>query len=134
MYQRDYLLAEVEKLALILAKLIGLKSTEESDKFATQLNDVLQDQYNIDLAKLTALDESEFIDHLNSADYSAEKLNALARMLDAFAEPYKGDDETTLMLRKILIIFDFLEKHHRYLSIENIDKRNTICKYLVKNP
>jgi len=94
MYQRDYLLAEAEKLALILAKLIGLKSAEEPDKFATQLNDVLQDQYNIDLAKLIALNEGEFNDHLNSAGYSAEKLNALARMLDVFAEPYKDDDET----------------------------------------
>lgn len=132
MYQRDYLLAEAEKLALILAKLIGLKSTEEPDKFATQLNDVLQAQYNIDLAKLIALNEDEFIEHLNSADYDAEKLNALVRMLEVFAEPYKDDDETTLMLRKILIIFDFLEKHHRYLSVEIIDKRNTICKYLIK--
>ena len=132
MYQRDYSLAEAEKLALILAKLIGLKSTEEPDKFATQLNDVLQAQYNIDLAKLIALNEDEFIEHLNSADYDAEKLNALVRMLEVFAEPYKDDDETTLMLRKILIIFDFLEKHHRYLSVEIIDKRNTICKYLIK--
>ncbi len=133
MHQRDYLLTEAQKLALLLAKLMGLKSAEESDKFAAQFNDILQDEFNIDLIELIAFNEDEFISHLNSTPYSVEKLNALAKMLDLFTQSYKDDNETDLMLRKILVIFDFLEKHHRYLSIENINKRNTIRKYLINS-
>ena len=132
MYQRDYLLTETRKLALLLAKLMGLKVEEDRGEYVEQFNDILQDEYNIELEKLIGLNDDEFIAGLNSSRYSAEKLNALAQMLYVFAEPFKLDDETKLILKKVLIIFDLLEQHHHYQSFENIDKRNIIYKHLIK--
>ena len=132
MYQRDYLLTEIRKLAQLLAKLMGLKAEGDHGEYLQQFNDVLQDEYNIELEKLIELNDDEFIASLNSARYSAEKLNALAQMLYVFAEPFKLDEETKLILKKVLIIFDLLEQHHRYQSFENIDKRNIIYKHFIK--
>jgi hypothetical protein len=132
MYQRDYLLTETRKLALLLAKLMGLKVEQDRGEYIQQFNDILQDEYNIELEKLIGLNDDELIAGLNSAKYGAEKLNALAQMLYVFAEPFKIDDETELILKKVLIIFDLLEQHHHYQSFENIDKRNIIYKHLIK--
>jgi hypothetical protein len=132
MYQRDYLLTETRKLAQLLAKLMGLKVEGDQSEYIKQFDDVLQDEYNIELEKLIGLNDDELIADLNSARYSAEKLNALAQMLYVFAEPFKLDDETELILKKVLIIFDLLEQHHHYQSFENIDKRNIIYKHLIK--
>src|SRR5471030_171941 len=126
MYQRDYLLTETRKLAQLLAKLMGLKVEGDHREYVRQFNDVLQDEYNIELEKLIELNGDELMTCLNSAGYSAEKLNALAQMLYVFTEPFKLDDQTELILRKVLIIFDLLEQHHHYQSFENIDKRNII--------
>ena len=132
MYQRDYLLTEARKLALLLAKLMGLKAEEEYDEFVRQLNDTLQDEYDVELEKLLNLNEAAFIAFINAAEYSAEKLHALAQMLYVFAEPFEIDHETGLTLRKILITFDLLEQQHRQLSFENIEKRKIIYKHLIK--
>lgn len=132
MYQRDYLLTEARKLALLLAKLMGLKAEEEYDEFVRQFNDTLQDEYDVELEKLLNLNEAAFIAFINAAEYSAEKLHVLAQMLYVFAEPLKIDYETGLTLRKILITFDLLEQQHRQLSFENIEKRKIIYKHLIK--
>jgi len=132
MYQRDYLLTEARKLALLLAKLMSLKAEEEYDEYVRQFNDALQDEYGVELKELLNLNEAEFIIFINSAGYSAEKLHALAQMLYVSAEPLKIDNETGLTLRKILIIFDLLEQRDRQLSFENIEKRKIIYKHLIK--
>ena len=132
MYQQDYLLSEVRKLAQLLAKLMGLKAEGEYTEYIRQFNDALQDEYNIELEKLLGLNETEFMLAINSAGYSAEKLHALAQMLYIFAEPFKIDGETGLTLRKVLIIFDLLEQQHRHVSFENIEKRNIIYKHLTE--
>ena len=46
-----------------------------------------------------------------------------------FAEPFNQDEETQLLLKKVLTIFDLLEQKHHYESFENFDKRKTIYKY-----
>lgn len=132
MYQRDYLLTEAQKFALLLAKLLGLKIESEYDQYISQFNNELKNEYNIELEKLLNLNNDEFIASLNSAQYSTEKLNVLAQMLYLFAEPFEANNETELALRKVLAIFDFLEKNHHYQSFENIDKRNTIYKHFNK--
>jgi len=132
MYQRDYLLTEAQKLALLLAKLMSLKAEEEYDEYVRQFNDTLQDEYDVELEKLLNLNEAEFIIFINSAEYSAEKLHAFAQMLYVFAEPFKTDNETVFTLKKILIIFDLLEQQHRQLSFENIEKRKIIYKHVIK--
>ena len=129
MYQNDFLLNEVRRFALLLARLMGIKAKGQFEEYKQQFNKDLQKEYNIELEQLLGLNEDEFKAYLESSNYSSEKLNALGAMLYMFAEPFEWDDETSLILRKVLIIFDILEQNHHLQTFENIEKRNAIYKH-----
>ena len=129
MFQNDYMLNEVRKFAELLARLLGLKADGKHEEYNDQFNEILQKEYDTEIETLLTLDVESFIDTLKQAAYSTEKLNALSQLLYVFAQPFKADEETVLILKKVLCIFDLLENEHHYQSFENIDKRKTIYHY-----
>ncbi len=124
---------ETRKIALIIAKLMGIKAQVTQQEFSAELENVLKDEYNTEVGALISLNEYEFKDLIISDRYSAEKLNALSQLLYMFAEPFKNEAETMVLLKKVLAIFDVLEQKHRFQSFDNINKRNTIYKYFEHN-
>jgi hypothetical protein len=52
MFQRDFIMNEARKFALILAKLLGLKAEGEYEEYLKYFNEVLQDEYNAELDEL----------------------------------------------------------------------------------
>ena len=134
MYTRDLIVDECQKVALLIAKLLGIKSAGTAEEFEQEFNNVLQSEYNIELEELLGLTEEEFISKINTAEYSSDKLNALSQMLYVFAEPFKQDAETQLLLKKVLAIFDLLEQKYHTQSFDNLNKRNTIYRYFDIKP
>lgn len=133
MFQRDFIMNEARKFALILAKLLGLKAESEYDEYFKYFNEVLDEEYNAELQELLKLDEEDFKKRLIDAGYTPEKLNALSQMLYVFAEPFTADEETSALLKKVMVIFDLLEKEHHYESFDNITKRQVIYNYFNAN-
>jgi len=133
MFQRDFLLNEAQKLAELLARLMGLKTDGNHEAFEQQFNKAIQDEYDASLEKILALNENDFTSLLQSSGYSVEKLNALSQLLYVFALPFNDTSETALILKKVLLIFDTLEQKHNYYSFENIEKRKSIYNYYNKN-
>ncbi|AMR31170.1 hypothetical protein A0256_06890 [Mucilaginibacter sp. PAMC 26640] len=131
--QRDYILNETRKIALMLAKLMGLKTEESNEEFQQYFNEVLHDEYQTELAELLELSENEFAEKISTAKYSSEKLNALSQMLYVFAEPFTINDHTALLLKKVLILFNLLESEHHYESFDNLSKRNKIYSFFKNN-
>jgi hypothetical protein len=130
MYQRDYLLNEARKFAQLLAKLMGLKADGLHEEFTQEFDHALQSEYDLELEELVNLSEDDFKTRLQETDYSVEKLNALSQLLYVFAEPFTATADTALMLKKVLAIFDILEKKHHFDSFENVEKRNNIYRVL----
>lgn len=131
--QHDYILNETRKMALLLAKLFGLKGGADNEEYEQYFNAVLHDEYQTELAELVALSEEDFRAKIADAGYSMEKLDALSQMLYVFAEPFKADDQTALMLNKVLALYDLLESKHHYESFDNLSKRNTIYSFFKNN-
>lgn len=131
--QHDYILNETRKIALMLAKLMGLKTEESNEEFQQYFNEVLHDEYQTELAELLELSENEFAERISTAKYSSEKLNALSQMLYVFAEPFTINDHTALLLKKVLILFNLLESEHHYESFDNLSKRNKIYSFFKNN-
>ena len=129
MFQRDFIMNEARKFALILAKLLGLKAEGEREEYLKYFNEVLGEEYNAELEGLIKLNEEDFKKRLIDAGYTSEKLNALSQMLYVFAEPFTAGEETSALLKKAMVIFDLLETEHHYESFDNITKRNDIYKY-----
>lgn len=129
MYTRDILVDEMRKMALIIGKLLRLKTGGNQQEFIQEFNKTLLNEYNIELENLLALNLEAFNNLIKSEIYSAEKLNALGQMLNVFVEPFEQNEETQLLLKKMLAIFDTLEEKYHYQSFDNITKRNSIYKY-----
>lgn len=133
MFQQDFLLNEARKFAEMLAKLMGLKAEGNVEEFNLQAEKLLQHEYDTTLERLLNLSLDDFSDDIANSTYSAEKLNALGQIMYAFAEPFTDDEQTTLLLKKVLIIFEALEQKHRYQTFDNITKQNTIHLYFINN-
>ena len=133
MQQRDYILNEARKLALLLAKLLGLKAEDKEEEYRKYFNEILQDEYNAELEALLQLNDTDFNDTLDKANYSAEKLNMLSQMLYMFAEPFEATDETASLLQKVLAIYDLLETKYHFESFDNLTKRNAIYSFFKTN-
>jgi hypothetical protein len=133
MYKRDLVVDEARRMALVIAKLLGIKAAGTEDDYKQEFNNVLESEYNTELEKLLALTEDDFNTLIKSNTYSSEKLNALSQMLYVFAEPFKADDETRLLLKKVLAIFDLLEQKYHFQSFDNLTKQNAIYRYFTLN-
>jgi hypothetical protein len=129
MYQRDLVLDEARRMALVIAKLLGIKAVATDQEYRQEFNDVLESEYNTELGTLLALNEQDFNTLIKSNKYSSEKLNALSQMLYVFAEPFEWNDETQLLLKKVMATFDVLEEKYHFQSFDNISKRNSIYSY-----
>ncbi|MFI5136640.1 MAG: hypothetical protein ACHQIM_02355 [Sphingobacteriales bacterium] len=130
---RDYILNEIEKLALVIARLMGLKTAGKDDEFIHLADSTLLHEYNIPLDELLELTTEGFERTLERGNYSADKLDALAQLLFLHAEPLAVNPETLLSLQKVLIIFDRLEQKYHRQSFENINKRNRIYEFVNNN-
>lgn len=130
---RDIVMDEIEKTGLIIAKVFGLKVDRTQQEFAKEFDKVLQNEYSTELETLLALGEDDFTELIKSDKYSAAKLNALSQILYVFAEPFKGDEATQILLKKVMAIFDVLEQKYRFQTFDNITKQNTIYKYFENN-
>ena len=131
---RDMVVDEMRKMALIIAKLMGIKAQGTQQEFTKEFEDILTEEYNTELEALLVLNEEQFKELINSGKYNSEKLNALSQMLYMFAEPFKNDGKTELRLKKVLAIFDVLEEKYHFQTFDNITKRNAIYKYFNINP
>lgn len=133
MYQRDYILVELQKFTRMMARLMGLKEAGKLEDFDLEVESILQTEYDSDLERILSFNEDAFIAFLQRTDYSAEKMNAFSQILYVYAQPFNSDEVSLLLLKKILLIFDLLAEKYQYFSFENTDKSNTILRFLASN-
>jgi hypothetical protein len=133
MFRKDYILNEIEKLALVIARLMGFKTAGKEDEFIPLADSTLLHEYNIPLKELLGLTIEDFEIKLEKENYSADKLDALAQLLYLYSEPFNANPEVLLTLKKVLIIFDTLEQKYHRQSFENINKRKFIYQFVTRN-
>ena len=131
--QKDFILREIEKIVYSITRLAGFKNSANPEAFDQLANQMLQDEYDINLPALLELSNDDFELLLDDRNYSPEKLDALAQLLYMYYEPFVVNDETLAGLQKIISIFNRLEKKHHRTSFENINKLDTIYQFLKEN-
>ena len=130
MFKKDYLLNEIEKLSLIIAKLMGLKEAGKTDEFILLADTTCLNEYNIHLGELLELSPEDFKLLLAGLNCSADKLDALGQLLYLYCQPFSINPETFSTLQKVIVIFDLLETKYHWQSFENIKKRNFIDQFI----
>ncbi|MFD0751528.1 hypothetical protein ACFQZS_15355 [Mucilaginibacter calamicampi] len=126
---RDIVMDEIEKTGLIIARIFGIKVDRTHQEYKKEFEKAIGNEYKTELETILALNQDEFEDLIKSDKYSSAKLNALSQILYVFAEPFKDDEATQALLKKVMAIFDVLEQKYRFQTFDNITKRNAIYKY-----
>lgn len=134
MLRRDYIQAEMQKLAQVLARIMGLKRDGLDEEATTLLEHTLKESFGLDSSEITDKSADAFIESVRNKTFPAEKADLLAKFLFESVQPLRAEDRLTVpTLLKVLALFDLLEKDYHQQSLENLQRRSTIVKYLKEN-
>ncbi|MDF3076181.1 MAG: hypothetical protein K0S09_70 [Sphingobacteriaceae bacterium] len=120
----------MQKLAQVLARIIGLKKDGEIEEAHKAIANTLSEGFSLDESFLNTSTPAEFQVFLNQQRYSEEKLNVLTQLLFESAHPFEDLLEIHNRLRLVLVVFNQLEKEYHTQSLDNIAKRQMIDKFL----
>ncbi len=130
MIRKDFIEAEIQKLAQIIAKIIGLKNDGNLDEALEISQQTISENFGFDKNFLEQASVEEFETELRSRNYSAEKLNALAQILFESSYPFQDTEECVAVMHKVALVLNLLESEHHQQSFENLSRREMIDNFL----
>ena len=128
MYKRDLISAEIEKLAQVLARIMGLKlelKLQESDDLFKQ---TIQDSFGLSLSVLHDGNLAKFTDWLNESQLSPEHLDSLSEFL--YYELGVSETKNKVFAPKLNLIYNELSDKHKIVHLVNLHRQKTIQQYL----
>ena len=124
------MMAEIKKLAQVLARILGLKNDNKLDEAEELLTSTVEENFGLSIDDLTAISIQDFETILKNKNYPSEKLDILGQFLFESVYPFEDIPETDTTLHKVLLIFRLLEEEHHIQSFDNLAKREMIDKFL----
>lgn len=128
MYRRDLLKSEIERLAQVLARIMGLKLDGKPDEALAVFNETIQTAFLLDEAILNNPDISIFKDWLDKADLSPEKLDSLSEFL--YYELGTSTERNQLIAPKLNLIYLQLSEKYKMVHLVNLHRQEIIQQYL----
>lgn len=130
MIRRDFLQAEIEKLAQALAKIMGLKEASKTREADDLIDRTLDQGFDLDLDEISKTNSDELKMLLSAKNFPAEKLDLLSKFLLESVSPFQQNPETFTVLNHVLTIYQFLEREHHTQSLENLNQKRVILQFL----
>lgn len=130
MIRKDFIEAEIQKLAQVIAKIIGLKNQGDLDEAIELSEQTLVESFGFDKKFLEEASVEDFKAELKNRNFSAEKLNTLVQILFESSYPFQETEECIAIMHKVAVVLNFLETEHHQQSLENISRREMIDKFL----
>lgn len=128
MYKRDLITAEIEKLAQVLARIMGLKLESKLDEAEFLFTQTLADSFSLTEQVLSDADISAFENWLSRSELSAEKLDSLSEFL--YYELGMSERKNQLIAPKLDLIYNELSTKHKIVHLVNLHRQKTIQQYL----
>lgn len=126
MYQRDYILRMIEMLALLIAGILKLIRTGDTNQASRALESAYNFAFQHDSLKLRAIPEDNLIDNLlKELHYTTGHLEMLAELFYAEAELLRAEEQHTdsrLLYRKSLALYEYIDSDSRAYSQDRQDK------------
>lgn len=130
MIRKDFIEAEIQKLAQVIAKIIGLKNQGDFDEALKTSEETLSENFGFQRKFLESSTVEDFETELRNRNYSAEKLNALAHLMFESAHPFQDTEECVALAHKVALVLNLLETEHHQQSFENLSRREMIDNFL----
>ena len=128
MYRKDLITAEIEKLAQILAKIMGLKlegKLEEADQIFTA---TMLQNFGLQTPLLFEAEISIFEKWLQETNLSADKLDSLSEFL--YYELGLSHERNQKIAPRLNLIYNQLSNQHKIVHLINLHRQKTIEQYL----
>lgn len=130
MYRKDLITAEIQKLAQVLARIMGLKLEGKLEESAELFRESLWKDFGITEESLFTKQHGGFEASLNDSTFPAEKLEMLSQFLYAEFDPSRPSDKNEALAEKLHLIYQMLEVKHRIVSMTNLDRQKKVQQYL----
>jgi len=128
MYRKDLITAEVERLAQVLARIMGLKLEGDLLKANQLLNETLETSFKLSPTILEDNDIAAFEKWLNETDLPAEKLDSLSEFL--YYELGISAERNALIAPRLNLIYKVLAEKHKIVHLVNFHRQEIIQQYL----
>ena len=128
MYIKDLITAEIQKLAEVLAKIMGLKLEGKFAEAEVIFNDTMQNSFAIPKEILDGDNLSSFEKWLNESDIPADKLDSLSEFL--YYELGVSDARNKAIAPKLNLIYNLLADKHKIVHLVNLHRQKTIQQYI----
>ena len=128
MYRRDLITSEIERLAQVLAKIMGLKLKSKQAEAEILFKQTLEDSFGLTEEALSNSDISLFEDWLASTELSPEKLDSLSEFL--YYELGVSESKNQLLAPKLDRIYNELANKHKIVHLVNLHRQKIIQQYL----
>lgn len=128
MYRRDLITAEIEKLAQVLARIMGLKLESKLEEAELLLEHTLENSFGLPTQLLESHDLALFNDWLNESILPPEQLDTLSEFL--YYELGSSEKKNRLIAPKLNLIYEHLSHKHKIVHLVNLHRQKTIQRYL----
>lgn len=127
MYRKDLITAEIERLAQVLARIMGLKLEGDLAKANELFNETIENSFKLSPAILES-DLTTFENWLNETDLPAEKLDSLSEFL--YYELGISPQRNALIAPRLNLIYKILAEKHKIVHLVNFHRQEIIQQYL----
>lgn len=128
MYRKDLITAEIERLAQVLARIMGLKLEGDLLKANQLLNETLETSFKLSPTILEDNDIAAFEKWLNETDLPAKKLDSLSEFL--YYELGISAERNALIAPRLNLIYKVLAEKHKIVHLVNFHRQEIIQQYL----
>lgn len=129
MYRRDLITAEIQKLAQVLARIMGLKLEGKLAEASLIFDETMQNGFRLPKEILESEDITNFEKWLNEDDLPPEKLDSLSEFL--YYELGISEERNKLIAPKLNLVYQYLSDQHKIVHLVNLHRQKTIQQYLL---
>lgn len=128
MYRKDLITAEIQKLAEVLARIMGLKLEGKLRDAQAMFDETMEKSFTLVPGSLENTDLTIFKIWLESANLTPEKLDSLSEFL--YYELGASDERNKLIAPKLNVIYNYLSDKHKVVHLVNLHRQKTIQQYI----
>ncbi|MNK30092.1 hypothetical protein D3C87_485010 [compost metagenome] len=128
MYRKDLITAEIQKLAEVLARIMGLKLEGKFKEAQSLFDETMEKSFVLPLGVLESHDLKAFENWLNEGNLAPEKLDSLSEFL--YYELGISAERNSIIAPKLNLVYEFLSDKHKIVHLVNLHRQKTIQQYL----
>lgn len=130
MYRKDLITAEIEKLAQVLARIMGLKVELRLKEAEDLFNETLLNSFGLERSLLLDSDTTAFSAWIETSNLNAEQLNSLGDFLFSDLDFEQNPINAQLFAQKLNLVYQRLADKYQTIHLINLGRQKYIQQYI----